>query len=85
MEKESWRRNLRGGILERNHGRGICEEASWRSKLAYKWAIGIDGALHESEIEVRADNASSHGVPYPKEWKNRLGMRTSFGNQAYYV
>ena len=43
--------------------------------MAYKWAIGIDGALHESEIEVRADNASSQGVPYPKEWKNRLGMR----------
>ena len=41
----------------------------------YRWAIGIDGAVHEDETEVRADHASSQGVPYPKGWKNMLGMR----------
>ena len=31
-EKEAWKRNLEGGIMERNHGGGIMEEA-WRRNL----------------------------------------------------
>ena len=45
-----------------------------RSTLAFRWAIAIDGGIHESEIHVRADNASERGVPFPASWRNDLNI-----------
>ena len=35
-----------------------------RSSLDYHWAIAIDGAVHEADVLVRADNAAERGVPF---------------------
>ena len=43
--------------------------------LVYRWAIGIDGAVHEYETEVRADNASSRGVGLPEHWPTAVRCR----------
>ena len=43
---------------------GACGVAlTWRSDLTFNWAIASDDASHESEVCVRADNASERGVP----------------------
>ena len=43
--------------------------------LVYTWAIGIDGAVHEYEVEMRADNASIRGVPLPEHWRTAIRCR----------
>ena len=43
-----------------------------RSSLAFRWAIVMDGKIHESEIHVRADHASERGVPFPAAWRKEL-------------
>ena len=48
--------------------------SAWRSKLAFHWAIAVEGAIHEEDVYVRADNASERGVPFPASWKSDLGL-----------
>ena len=48
-----------------------------RSKLAFHWAIAVEGAIHEEDVYVRADNASERGVPFPASWKSDLGLGAS--------
>jgi hypothetical protein len=47
---------------------------TWRSKLAFHWAIVVDGVIHESGVDVRADNAAERGVPFPAAWKRELNL-----------
>ena len=48
---------------------------TWRSTLAYNWAIGIDGSVHDHPIKVRADNASSRGIPIPGHLRTAVRCR----------
>ena len=48
-----------------------------RSTLAFHWAIAVDGAIYESDVHVRADNAAERGVPFPATWKSELGLGAS--------
>ena len=45
-----------------------------RSSLVFHWAIAVDGAIHESDVHVRADNAAERGVPFPAPWKSELNL-----------
>ena len=45
---------------------------TWRSNLAFHWAIALAGEIHESDIDVRADHASERGVPFPEVWHNAI-------------
>ena len=47
-----------------------------RPDLIFRWAIAIEGKVHEAEVCVRADNASERGVPFPTSWMSELGLRT---------
>ena len=47
---------------------------SWRSTLAFHWAIAVGGAIHEEDVHVRADHAAERGVPFPETWKSDLGL-----------
>ena len=47
---------------------------TWRSNLAFHWAIVVDGVIHESGVDVRADNAVERGVPFPATWKRELSL-----------
>ena len=47
---------------------------TWRSKLTFVWAIAVDSIIHESEVRLRADNASERGVPLPDGWKTDLNL-----------
>ena len=47
---------------------------TWRSNLAFHWAIAVDGVIHESDVDVRADNAAERGVPFPAAWKRELNL-----------
>ena len=46
-----------------------------RSNLAFHWAITLAGEIHESDVNVRADNAAERGVPLPEGW--HLAIRAS--------
>ena len=50
---------------------------AWHSTLAFHWAIAVDGAIHESDVHVRADHAAERGVPFPATWKSDLGLGAS--------
>ena len=41
----------------------------------YNWEIGVGGFVHEAGIEVRADNASSQGLPFPERWLTAFRCR----------
>ena len=45
-----------------------------RSSLAFRWAIVMNDQIHESEVCVRADNASERGVPFPAAWRKELNI-----------
>ena len=47
---------------------------TWRSNLAFHWAIAVDGVIHESDVDVRADNAAERGAPFPAAWKRELNL-----------
>ena len=47
------------------------------ARLAFHWAIAVDGAIHESDVHVRADHAAERGVPFPATWKSELGLGAS--------
>ena len=47
---------------------------TWRSNLAFHWAIALAGEIHESDVDVRADNAAERGVPFPATWKRELNL-----------
>ena len=32
----------------------------------------MDGEIHESDVDVRADNAAERGVPFPEVWHNAI-------------
>ena len=51
--------------------------SAWRSKLAFHWAIAVEGAIHEADVLVRADNAAERGVPFPASWKSDLALGAS--------
>ena len=34
----------------------------------------MEGEIHESEVSVRADNASERGVPFPAAWRSELNI-----------
>ena len=48
-----------------------------RPDLIFRWAIAIEGKIHEAEVCVRADNAAERGVPFPTSWMSELGLRTT--------
>ena len=54
---------------------------AWHSTLAFHWAIAVDGAIHESDVHVRADNAAERGVPLPEGWQIAL-RATDIGSRA---
>lgn len=59
----------------RAHGRyiGVGGSSSIsRPNLICRWAIALEDEIHESEVCVRADNASERGVPLPAAWQNAL-------------
>ena len=45
-----------------------------RSKLAFRWAIALDGEIHESDVHIRADHAAERGVHFPAAWKMELNL-----------
>ena len=45
--------------------------------LTFHWAIAVGGAIHESDVQVRADHAAERGVPFPATWKSELGLGSS--------
>ena len=45
------------------------------SILTFRWAIAMEDKIHESEVSVRADNASERGVPIPAAWQNAMRCR----------
>ena len=47
---------------------------TWRSNLTFNWSITVDGVIRESEVCIRADNASERGVPLPDGWKTDLNL-----------
>ena len=34
----------------------------------------MEGVIHESDVDVRADHAAERGVPFPAAWKRELGL-----------
>ena len=34
----------------------------------------MEGVIHESDVDVRADNAAERGVPFPATWKRELNL-----------
>jgi hypothetical protein len=34
----------------------------------------VDGVIHESDVDVRADNAADRGAPFPAAWKRELNL-----------
>ena len=34
----------------------------------------MDGVIHESDVDVRADNAAERGAPFPATWKRELNL-----------
>ena len=48
-----------------------------RPDLIFRWAIAIEGKIHEAEVCVRADNASERGVPFPTSWMSDLGLHAT--------
>ena len=46
----------------------------WRSKLAFHWSIVVEGVMHESDVDVRANHAAERGVPFPAAWKRELNL-----------
>ena len=34
----------------------------------------MDGAIHESDVHIRADHAAERGVPLPAAWKTELSL-----------
>ena len=42
---------------------------AWRCRLTFHWAVAVGGAIHESDVHVRADNAAERGVPLPEGWQ----------------
>ena len=36
--------------------------------------IAVEGVIHESDVDVRADNAAERGVPFPAAWKTELSL-----------
>ena len=52
-----------------------------RSSLAFRWAIAMDGAVREANVQVRADHAVESGVPLPDGWRVALRAR-GLGLQA---
>ena len=47
---------------------------TWRSTLGFHWAIVVDSVIHESGVDIRADNAAERGVPFPAKWKRELSL-----------
>ena len=47
---------------------------TWRSKLAFHWVSVVDGVVHESDADVRADHAAECGVPFPAAGKRELNL-----------
>ena len=47
---------------------------TWRSKLAFHWAIAVEGVIHESGVDARADHAAERGGPFPATWKRELNL-----------
>ena len=47
---------------------------TWRSKLAFRWTIAVEGVIHESDVDVRADNAMERVAPFPAAWKRELNL-----------
>ena len=47
---------------------------TWRSNLAFRWAIALDGEIYESDVHIRADHAAERGVPLPAPWKTELNL-----------
>ena len=45
-----------------------------RPDLIFRWAIAIEGKIHEAEVCVRADHASERGVPFPPSWRRELNI-----------
>ena len=43
-----------------------------RDDLLFRWAITIDGEIHEFDVSVRVDTASERGVPFPTPWRNAV-------------
>ena len=43
--------------------------------LTFRWALATEDEVHESEVSVRADNASERGVPLPAAWQNAMRCR----------
>ena len=52
-----------------------------RSNLDFRWAIAVDGAVHEVDINVRTDHAAERGVPFPEGWRVALSAR-DLGSRA---
>ena len=52
-----------------------------RSNLDFRWAIAVDGAVHEADVNVRTDNAAERGVPFPEGWRVALSAR-DLGSRA---
>ena len=59
------------------HGRYVGTRGSAsisRPNLIFRWAIALADKIHESEVCVRADNASERGVPFPAAWRSELNI-----------
>ena len=59
------------------HGRYVGTRGSAsisRPDLIFRWAIALADKIHESEVCVRADNASERGVPFPAAWRSELNI-----------
>ena len=52
-----------------------------RGNLPFHWAIALDGAIHESDVHVRADHALDRGARLPESWHIALRVR-SLGSPA---
>ena len=48
-----------------------------RTTLTFRWAIAVGGAIHESDVQVRADNEADRGIPFPAMWTSELGLGSS--------
>ena len=47
----------------------VSATLTWRCNLCFHWAVAVVGAIHESDVHVRADHAGERGVPLPEGWQ----------------
>ena len=55
-------------VHERRYAGDRASPLMQHTSLDFHWAIAMDGAIHEADVHVRADNAAERGVPLPEGW-----------------